>query len=243
MKLLYLDESGDHNLVKIERDFPLFVLGGVIVERMYARTTLEQEVAAFKRALFGRDDLILHTADIVRNTRGFEPLIDPGFRLRFREALNDLMRTLEYQVVACVIKKDVYLARHGAAAIDPYLLSLNVLVERFCLELGDHMDGGMIIAERRRPDLDDALEVTWQTLRRTGTQFQRGSVIDRRIVDLVLKRKQLNIAGLQLADLVVSPIGRAILGRQTHEDWAIVEQKFRRRGDRYQGAGLVVLPH
>ena len=31
MKVLFLDESGDHNLAVIDPQYPLFVLGGVIV--------------------------------------------------------------------------------------------------------------------------------------------------------------------------------------------------------------------
>lgn len=51
------------------------------------------------------------------------------------------------------------------------------------------------------------------------------------------------VAGLELADLVVSPIGRHVLGRPTKEDFRIVESKFRRnRSGDYRGFGLVVLP-
>lgn len=242
MKIMYLDESGDHNLVKIERDYPVFVLGGVIVEREYARIVIERELRTFKREFFGREDLILHTADIVRNANGFEELQDASFRQRFFRRLNALMQSLDYQVVACAIHKDRLVARYGRQTIDPYMLSLNVLVERFCFELGDHADNGLIVAERRRPDLDDELEEAWLGLREQGTRFQQASVIDRRIVDLVLKRKRLNVAGLQLADLVVSPIGRHVLGKPEREDWAIVERKLRRLEGDYRGSGLVRIP-
>jgi hypothetical protein len=47
---------------------------------------------------------------------------------------------------------------------------------------------------------------------------------------------------LQLADLVVTPIGRHILGKDRHDDWEIVKSKFRHRGGNYLGAGLVILP-
>jgi hypothetical protein len=66
--------------------------------------------------------------------------------------------------------------------------------------------------------------------------------IKERIGGLHLHRKQENIAGLQLADLVVTPIGRFVLGKPIHEDWAIIEAKFRRYRGTYKGAGLVVLP-
>lgn len=103
----------------------------------------------FKRELFGRDDLILHTADITRNRNGFERLKEPVFRQRFYERLNVLMGELSYSVVACAIHKDQHLSRYGVAALDPYLLSLNVLVERFCMDVGNVEGGGLIVAERR----------------------------------------------------------------------------------------------
>ncbi len=36
MKVLFLDESGDHNLSVIDPQYPMFVLGGVIVDKAYA---------------------------------------------------------------------------------------------------------------------------------------------------------------------------------------------------------------
>ena len=39
MKVLFLDESGDHNLSVIDPSYPIFVLGGVIVDQDYADLT------------------------------------------------------------------------------------------------------------------------------------------------------------------------------------------------------------
>jgi hypothetical protein len=50
------------------------------------------------------------------------------------------------------------------------------------------------------------------------------------------------LTGLEIADLVVSPIGRHVIGKPAHEDWRIVESKLRRKREEYAGAGLVVLP-
>lgn len=243
MKILFLDESGDHNLSIIDSQYPLFVLGGVIVDMDYAEGPLTEAVQAFKRRLFGRDDLILHTADITRNRNGFEQLQDTAFRQRFYHELNDLMRNLEYMVVACVIRKEDHLARYGVAALDPYLMSLDVLVERFCFEIGPTTDGGVIVAERRGPTLDAQLELAWLNLKVQGTRHIQAVDIDDRIKGLSLRRKQDNIAGLQLADLVVTPIGRYVLGKPIREDFRIVEEKLRcnHQGD-YDGFGLVVLP-
>ena len=239
---MFLDESGDHSLDVIDSQYPLFVLGGIIVDLDYATGELTERVRQFKLDLFGRDDFILHTADIVRSKGVFSIMRYPPFRERFYRELNSLMRALNYQVIACVIKKNEHLTRYGFEAIDPYLLSLNILVERFCFEIGDAPQGGLIVAEKRNPTLDHQLELAWLNLRIKGTRFMQSSVIEERITGLNTRSKQDNIAGLQLADLVVSPIGRFVLGKQMYEDWEIIESKFRRRDGVYQGAGLVVLP-
>ena len=55
-------------------------------------------------------------------------------------------------------------------------------------------------------------------------------------------REATGSAGLETADLVVSPIGRFVAGKQPPEDWAVVESKLRRRKGDNLGAGLVILP-
>jgi hypothetical protein len=71
----------------------------------------------------------------------------------------------------------------------------------------------------------------------------RAAQIDRRIRGVHLRDKKENIAGLQLANLVVSPIGRHILGKPDKADLRIVENKLRRSvNGRAEGFGLVVLP-
>lgn len=243
MKLLFVDESGDHSLSVIDPQYPIFVLGGIIIEKHYAEGELTRQLDGFKQRLFGTTEIVLHTADITRNRNGFERMKDPAFRERFYADLNVLMATLDYKVVACVIRKDDHLARYGIAALDPYLLSLETLVERFCFEIGDRSDGGVIVAEKRDPTLDQTLELAWLNLKIQGTRFLQGKVIADRIRGLSLRAKKDNIAGLQLADLVVSPIGRHVLGKPDQEDWRIVQQKFRRgKEGQIEGYGLVIMP-
>jgi hypothetical protein len=243
MKILFLDESGDHNLSVIDPQYPLFVLGGIIVEQSYAEGAMAEAVREFKRRLFGTDNIVLHTADITRNRNGFERMKDAAFRARFYSELNDLMLSLDYQVVACAIRKDDHIARYGVAALDPYLLSLDILAERFCMEVGNVSAGGLIVAERRDPTLDHELELAWLNLKIQGTRFMQAHQIEQRVLGLNLRGKADNIAGLQLADLVVTPIGRHLLRKPCKEDFEIVRSKFRRsRTGTVEGFGLVVLP-
>lgn len=241
-KIMFLDESGDHNLQVIDPSYPVFVLGGVIMDAEYARGELRERVRQFKLDLFGRDDLYLHTADISRNRAGFERLQDTAFRDEFRARLNELMRTLEYTVVACAIKKDRHVEKYKLAALDPYMLSLEILVERFCFEVGNRPGGGEIVAERRGPLLDRQLEIAWEALRSRGTDYLPPVAVDYRITGMHLRDKRSGLVGLELADLVVTPIGRHVMGKPDRDDYRIVESKFRRYRDRPEGAGLVVLP-
>jgi len=200
-------------------------------------------MAEFKRKVFGTTEIHLHTADITRNKNGFERMKEAEFRANFYAELNELMRKLDYQVVACAIKKEEHLARYGLAALDPYMLSLDILVERFCMEIGDVADGGIIVAEKRDPTLDRQLELAWINLKVQGTDFMRAKHIERRIQSLILRDKSDDIPGLQLADLVVTPIGRKILNKRIKEDYRIVESKMRRSpSGRIEGYGLVTLP-
>lgn len=240
---MFLDESGDHNLSVIDPLYPMFVLGGVIVDQSYAEGELTQRMNEFKQALFGRINIVLHTADITRNRNGFEQLKEAKFRAHFYEKLNQLMRELKYSVVACTVHKLQHLSRYGVAALDPYMLSLDVLLEQFCFDIGRVNAGGVVVAEKRGATLDRQLELAWLNLKIQGTRFQKAIEIEKRITALNLRDKKDNLAGLQLADLVVTPIGRFVLGKSSREDWHIVESKFRRNDfGEIDGYGLVSLP-
>jgi hypothetical protein len=105
-------------------------------------------------------------------------------------------------------------------------------------------EGGSIVAEKRNPTLDNELEIAWLNLKITGTKFLQAVDIQHRIAQFSLRDKKMNIAGLQLADLVVSPIGRFVLGKAIKEDFRVVESKFCTLADKqdYLGSGLIILP-
>lgn len=206
----------------------MFVLGGVIVDKDYAEGPLTEALDDFKVRLFGRTDILLHTADIVRNRNGFEKLRDPEFRTRFFNGLNSLMRELPYEAVACVFHKGDYLERYGRNAIDTYQLGLRVMVELLCDVAGPANWNCTIIAERRGDSLDHKMEDTWRVLRTRGSRYAEADAIRESIQSLELRDKKDNVAGLQFADLIVSPIGRHILGKLDRDDWKIVEEKLRR---------------
>ena len=93
------------------------------------------------------------------------------------------MAELDYRVVACAIRKDWHLSRYGMAALDPYLMSLDLLVERFCMDVVDVEDGSLIVDEKRglTQDHELELELAWLKLKIQGTRFVRAEHVERRI--------------------------------------------------------------
>jgi Protein of unknown function (DUF3800) len=243
MKILFLDESGDHSLTKIDVQYPMFVLAGVIMDSEYHVHEATDIMNKAKKELFGKDDIVFHTADISRNRNGFERLIEKAFREKFFQKMNQMMSELKYMVVAAAVKKEEHLKQYGLAALDPYLLSLECLVERFVFKLKENNEDGLIVAECRNSILDNELELAFLNLKIQGTRYIPAVEIKQRIHQLTTRRKEENITGLQIADLVASPIGRYVLGKPIKPDFEIVKQKFRRgKLGQFEGYGLVVLP-
>lgn len=245
--MLYLDESGNHDLrrAKINPNYPVFALAGIVVDRAYERTVIAPQMRDFKIQYLGDEEIVLHTTDMHRLQPGFEVLKDRAFRLRFYEALNDLIASWDFKVIACGIKLFDHLDRYGERARDPYYYSLGVIVERFCRELEGAPDEGFICAEMRNPGLDRELKTVWDDIRRNGTDFATAAELDEKIVHLTLKDKKPNIAGMQLADLVATPVGRGILRLDTKPDEvsrAVVKSKLRREGGQHRGYDVVELP-
>jgi hypothetical protein len=246
--ILFLDESGDHSLSKVDPQHPVFVLCGILMDENYHQTTATLALNSFKQSLFGRTDIILHTLDFTRNQSGFEEMKNHEFRERFFDGLRGLIQQLEFKIVACAIKKQEHLSRYGLNAIDPYILSLSVLLERFVFECGSKQ--GTVVAESRDRTLNNALELAFLDLKIRGTRYLSATKVAQRIQNLAIRKKSENLAGLQLADVVATPIARHVLGKVTYPKYSqggdffsVVHPKFRRdRQGNYEGMGLVVLP-
>ncbi|OGX16191.1 MAG: hypothetical protein A2166_06700 [Omnitrophica WOR_2 bacterium RBG_13_41_10] len=240
--ILFLDESGDHSLTKIDPQYPMFVLAGCLFESGYYEKTVIQEISIFKKELFGHSKIILHTDDITRNKRGFEKIKEADFRHNFYRKLNALLNKLAFKIIACAIRKDDHFEKYGLAAVDPYMLSLDCLVERFVFELEAVGKQGIIIAESRNSILDNQLELAFLNLKVQGTNYVSAARVKKSIAQLLIKEKKENIAGLQIADLIASPIGRKVLGKKNQIDYEAIEKRYRSKGGRYLGFGLVILP-
>jgi len=243
MKVLYLDESGDHDLISIDPDYPIFVLAGCIMDSQYEEKVLTAALNKFKKDFFGNNKIILHLAEYTRDGKGYEKLRDKGSREQFYFGLNKIIDDAEFSLVACIVDKKEHI-KHYKNAIDPYLLSLEVILERFIMCLKIEKEKGIVIAESRDTQLDNQLNLAFLDLKISGTRFLRPIDVAENIVDFRIKKKEENIAGLQLVDSIVTPVGRKYLNRRNfYIAYDVIKGKFRKHEcGKYKGYGLIILP-
>lgn len=237
---LFLDESGDHSLEKIDSQYPVFVLGGALIAaKDYA--SVDKTFKAMKKKVFGDEGIILHTADLTRNCNGFERMKESEFRGRAFSEINRVMEQMPYQVLGCVVRKEQHLVEYGLSAIDPYHFSLSVVLERafFAIKKTGKL---YLIAESRNATLDRILETAFLELKIAGTSRLPPVELSAIEAELIIRSKKRNVSGLQIADLLVSPMGRYAIGKKMREDWEIIRSKFYKFMEKWDGEGFVVLP-
>lgn len=62
--IVYVDESGDHGLVSIDKQYPIFVLSLCIFNKKTYSEKIVPELMSLKFKTFGHDMVILHEHDI-----------------------------------------------------------------------------------------------------------------------------------------------------------------------------------
>jgi hypothetical protein len=251
MQVLFIDETGDHSLSKIDKSYPIFVLSGIITDEAYHDGKLTKALNTFKLRHFGTTDVVLHSKEMTHpqstKNREYLKFMDPAFRRKFYKDFEHLLARVNISVVACVIMKNKHFANYGLEAKDPYLLSFDNLLNRLVFDLTDSQRG-KIVAESRNSGLDNQLEITYLTSRVEGTNKVQPAEIKLKLDSAIsFKQKSDNIAGLQLADMVASPIARHYLGKKEragHQlSYESVFSKVRNINGRWENIGITVLPH
>jgi len=240
--ILFIDESGDHSLKIVDPQFPIFTLAGCIFEHAYYERYAVKQVEEFKLSLFGRSELILHDADIRRARNGFEQMADPVFREEFYRRTNDLMTALDFKIVAASLKKFEHQQRYVNPA-HPYNYCMECLIERYYHELVERNETGSILAESRGNHFDRELKFSFDEYLQRGVTGVPGVNLRSRILGLEFLPKSANTAGLQIADLIATPISHFVLGKTNRKSYDVLLPKFRcDTFGNYLGQGLQILP-
>jgi len=238
--LIFVDESGDHGLDRIDPAYPVFVLAFCIVRKDHYARVLQPLVTEFKFRHFGHDQVILHEREIRKDLGPFSILRDPGRKVAFIDELTGLVESAEMAVVASVIRKDRLVGQYVRPQ-NPYEVALGFGLERVQMWLNRRgaMGATPVIMECRGRREDAELELEFRRIC-AGANFAGEPMhFEPRFVP-----KQANVPGLQIADLIARPIGRVVLDpAQVNRAYEVIEKKMDRNPSGYvRGWGLKVFP-
>jgi hypothetical protein len=240
-----MDESGDHNLQSVDPNFPAFCLAGCAFETSYYHSVVRPRMDALKLYFWESTEVVLHSRDIRRHRGAFSFLGDRGRRQEFYQACNDLIERLEFTILAVVILKRSHVETYGDRARHPYNLSLEFILERYSrlVRRRGLWNRGYVLAESRGEHEDRVLKAEYERLRRAGTPYQSLS----NLTGLWMEKKEKNIAGLQIADLVAYPIAAKVLRPDVEQKaFDTLQPKIsaapRHKGSYLLGYGLKVFP-
>lgn len=210
--IAFFDECGDHSLTKIDKDFPLFLLCTVVVEReAYARHIIPA-LAEFKLRYFAHEGINLHSREIRKAEGPFSMLQNETVRQQFLAELSALMASLPFTLFITAIHKVAYAGRYGKDAKNPYDVALEYSFERILHFLEEQGENRLpVIAEARGQQEDDALRASFHRLLTQGTYYNKAERFQKLVCPISFRRKQDNIVGIHVADLCAHPTARYLL--------------------------------
>lgn len=238
--IVYVDESGDHGLVNVDPLYPVFVLAFCLFEKTTYSTEVCPAAQTLKFKHFGEDTVVLHERDIRKAQRRFSILTDPVRRAQFIDEVCALVQSIPFTVVAVVIRKDLHRAQYSSPE-NPYQLAMEMGLERVCQELETRGQAGRlthVVFECRGRKEDQEVELEFRRIAARNPHCQSTPI------DIIMCDKRGNAAGLQIADLIASPIGMKVMN-PTYQQRAydIIRAKFRKStGGTILGYGLKIFP-
>ncbi len=239
--IVYVDESGDHGLRNIDREYPVFVLAFCIFHKQPYVEQVVPKIQNLKFQFWGHDAVILHSHEIRKAKGDFNILLNKNVRKQFLPALNTLISDTEFTLIASVIDKPRLVTTY-ASPDDPYEIALAFCMERLQLFLTEHGQNDAlthIMVESRGKPEDNALELEFRRI-----CDRAGYVGPMPNLEIIFMDKKHNSAGLQFADMVAHPIGRHHINpKQQNLAYDVVNTKFRRStSGKTIGYGLKTFP-
>lgn len=243
--IVYVDESGDHNLASIDKDYPIFVLAFCIFYKNHYSNIVVPKLQQLKFEYFGHDLVILHEHEIRKEKGDFNIFKAKEEREEFINALNNIIENSNFVLASCVIEKEKI--KDSDSLSNPYHIALKYCLETlydFVSEKGQQNLETHVVVERRGAKEDGELELEFRRIcdgeNKTSKQLP---------FKIRMANKSSNSAGLQLADLVARPIGRHVLNpSQANRAFEILKRKFyceggrEKLGEKYTSWGLKQFP-
>jgi hypothetical protein len=212
---LFVDECGDHGLNKIDKQFPIFLICGILITEKETEK-MRANIAKLKSHYWPIKSPIFHSREIRKCTNEFKILLDEKTKLKFYQDLNEILENHSFSIVPTGINKFSYVKKYGNLVNDPYELCLSNVFD-LCttnLKRQSHPIDLLIILEKRGEKEDNKLASHIAKIISNGTF--RNPIESFRLVQISFKfnHKKENLIGLQIADLTAYPIAKYLLNEQ-----------------------------
>lgn len=241
----FLDETGDHGLTFIDKNFPLFVLCGCLINENELKI-MEDRINQFKLKYFKTTEVILHSREIRKCEGVFQILFDLQLKESFYKDINIILSEVDYKVIGVGIDKVAHIKKYGNQARDPYSISLSFVVERmiFCLDSLDKNATVDIKLEMRGRKEDNLLTAHFNSILDRGTYHVDRDRLRKKHLNFKFFSKRDNVIGLQIADLIAYPLARHLLNpKEPYIPFDVIEEKiYCDKGGKYDGWGLKLFP-
>lgn len=205
--IVYVDESGDHGLEVINREYPVFVLSFCIFEKRGYRDSVVPAITGLKFDTFGHDTVVLHEIDIRKRGGAFASM-NKEIRDNFMQRLTGIIKDSEFFLIAVLIDKARLRQRHVRPP-NPYNIAMRLGLERVYEMLSDvetEERRTHIVFESRGKREDADLELEFRRVCDGENRLARPLPFE-----IVLASKKINSSGLQFADMTARPIGLGYL--------------------------------
>lgn len=233
--IVYLDETGDHTLHLVDKDYPVFGLVLVVCDVESYAQIIVPLVYRLKMDFFGHEGIILRSYDIRKQKGPYAFLSDAVRRNDFYERINDVMSLKNYTLIAAMIRKQQHKERYGDAAVNPYDLAMQFALERLLPLLEEAGQTEVyILAEARGKKEDDQLSLSFYRFVSEGNSDISRDRISKIQFRLKFLTKEMNIVGMQMADLAAYPTARHVIDpARPNPAYDILQPRF------YVGSGQV----
>lgn len=179
-------------------------------------TRLQASVEDVKRAHLPYDPdapPILHRKDILRRRGPYHVLNNDAIRTAFDGDLIELVDTAPITIFGVVIDKFSHGSKEYRYLTHAYHYCLAAMLERYCGLLEFLGAVGDVLVEARGKTEDVTLQEEFRSIWTSGTPYMSNSRTKKTLTsrELKVKPKNLNIAGLQVADMLAHPVMRDVL--------------------------------
>lgn len=215
MHRIFIDEFGHDNLnTRNDPKEQYLGLTGVVLDMDTAHPDLTRRMNAIKKAAFGSDSVVLHRREIINQKPApFDVLAKREVREAFTNGLLDIVRNASYTAISILIDKKEHFETYKVWRFQPYHYCLTAMMERYVMLLDDRGGRGDVMAEWRGVKPNRKLEAAYTYIFNNGTPKMPRARFQGRLSSgqLKIQKKEANIAGLQLADLLANPAARELI--------------------------------